>query len=88
MLTNLRPKTIRTGWTGLLIYEIGNDKEVEVIFEEFSLGLDKKTWLAVYRYCVKDPYNFMFINLLAPHGERIRKNFDELITVTRQEENV
>lgn len=78
------PKTIRTNWTGLLIYEIGNEKEVEVIYEEFSLALHKKVWLEVYRYCVKDPFNFMYINMYQPHGERIRKNFDELLTVSNE----
>lgn len=76
------PKTIRTGWTGLLIYEIGNEKEVEVIYEEFSMALPKKSWLEVYRYCVEEPYCFMYINMFKPKGERIRKNFDELLTIT------
>jgi len=67
-----------------LIYEIGNEKEVEVIYEEFSLALHKKVWLEVYRYCVKDPFNFMYINMYQPHGERIRKNFDELLTVSNE----
>lgn len=76
------PKTIRTGWTGLLVYEIGNEKEVEVIYEEYSLALPKKVWLEAYRYCVKDPYSFMYINMCKPKGERLRKNFDELITIS------
>ena len=80
------PKTIRTGWTALLIYEIGNEKEVEAIFEEFAVALPKKLWWEVYRYCVKDPYAFMYINMFKPKGERIRKNFDELITVAYEDE--
>jgi hypothetical protein len=78
------PKTLRTNWTGLLVYEIGNEKEVEVIYEEFPVGLPKKVWYEVYRYCVKEPFAFMYFNLFKPKGERIRKNFDELITVSSE----
>jgi hypothetical protein len=67
-----------------LIYEIGNEKEVEVIYEEFSMALNKKTWFEVYRYCVAEPYCFMYINMFKPRGERIRKNFDEMLTIEKE----
>ena len=36
------PKTIRTNWSALILFEISNDKELEVIFEEFSMGMSKE----------------------------------------------
>ena len=80
------PKTIRTNWTSLIVFEIGNEKEVEAIYEEYQMALTKKQWFEVYRYCIKDPYAFMYLNIFFEKGKRIRKNFDEVINVVPDEE--
>ena len=36
------PKTIRTNWTALIIFEIANDREVRVIYEENTMGYKEK----------------------------------------------
>jgi hypothetical protein len=76
-------KTIRTQWSGLLVYEIGNEQEVFVIYEEYSMGLNFKEWLEVYRHSTKDNYSFMFINFQKEKGERIMKNFTEVVGYNR-----
>lgn len=76
-------KTIRTQWSGLLAYEIGNDQEVFVIYEEYSMGLNFKEWLEVYRHCTGEDYSFMFINFQKPKKERIMKNFQEVVRYER-----
>lgn len=76
-------KTIRTQWSGLLAYEIGNDQEVFVIYEEYSMGLNFKEWLEVYRHCTGEDYSFMFINFQKPKTERIMKNFQEVVRYER-----
>jgi hypothetical protein len=78
-------KTVRTNWTSLLIYGIGNEKEVEVIYEEYSMGLDKNTWHKIYDHCTKDEHGFMFINYQQPRHMRIMKNFDNVIWVEKEE---
>jgi len=76
-------KTIRTQWSGLLAYEIGNEQEVFVIYEEYSMGLNFKQWLEVYRHCTEADYSFMFINFQKPKKERIMKNFQEIVRYER-----
>lgn len=76
-------KTIRTQWSGLLVYEIGNEQEIFVIYEEYSMGLNFKEWLEVYRYCTDKDYSFMFINFQKPKNERIMRNFEEVVGYTR-----
>ena len=76
-------KTIRTQWSGLLAYEIGNDQEVFVIYEEYSMGLNFKEWLEVYRHCTEADYSFMFINFQKPKKDRIMKNFQEVVRYNR-----
>ena len=73
------PKTIRTQWTCLLTFAIGSDKEIESIYEEFSMGLKKLQWYAVYDFCTKDPHSFMFVDFQKPIGQQIMKNFDTFI---------
>lgn len=76
-------KTVRTQWSGLLVYEIGNDQEVFVIYEEYSMGLNFKEWLEVYRHCIESNYSFMFINFQRDKGERIMKNFTDVVGYSR-----
>lgn len=74
------PKTVRVNWSALILFRIGNEKELEVIFEEYSLGLTRNQWMEAYNYCMEDEYGFMFINYQQPRGQRLWKNFDECLT--------
>ena len=56
------PKTVRTNWSCLLIFEIPNEKEIEVIYEEFPMGLKRNNWQEVYEYCTNGDHDFMFMN--------------------------
>lgn len=74
------PKTIRTNWSALILFRIGNEKELEVIFEEYNLGLTRNQWMEAYNYCMKEEYGFMFINYQRPRAERLWKNFEEVLS--------
>ena len=73
------PKTIRTNWSALILFRIGNEKELEVIFEEYNLGYTRDQWMQAYNYCMQDEYGFMFINYQKTRAERLWKNFDEIL---------
>jgi hypothetical protein len=73
------PKTVRTNWSCLLIFEIPNEKEIEVIYEEFPMGLKRDNWQEVYEYCTSGDHNFMFMNYQKEKRLRIMKNFDEVV---------
>jgi len=82
-LTNLGykevPKTIRTNWTGLIVFEIGNEREVFVIYEEFAMGLKMDQWLESYKEATKDDHSFLFINFQQPRSMRMWKNFEQVL---------
>lgn len=80
------PRTIRTNWTALICFDIANDKEREVIYEENTGGLNRKMWEKAYKYCTAGEYSFMYMNSKMPRGERIWKNFEEMITFAVDEE--
>ncbi len=75
------PKTIRTNWTGLIVFEIGNEKEVQVVYEEFSMGLPFRDWIDVYRHATKDEHSFLYINFQKPRHLRLMKNFTNYLYV-------
>lgn len=75
------PKTIRTNFSCLIIFEIPNDKEIEVIFEENSLYLKRPQWMEAYQYAVEGDHDFMFINYQKPKRLRLMKNFDQVLFV-------
>lgn len=80
------PKTIRTNWTCLVVFEIGNERELEVIYEEFPMGLHIKDWMELYRHCVREPHGFLYINFQQNREDRIMKNFNEFLYVKTVDE--
>lgn len=75
------PKTIRTNWTCLIVFEIGNEKEVEVIYEEWPMGLKKDDWLELYQYATDGDHSFLYINFQKPKRLRMMKNFSEYLFI-------
>lgn len=80
------PKTVRTNWTAVILFEIANDKEVLVIYEENTMGLPKSTWLEMFKHCIKEPYGFMYMNAKKPKALRCMKNFDKYMSFKVEEE--
>lgn len=75
------PKTIRTNWTCLIVFEIGNEKEVEVIYEEWPMGLKRDDWMELYQYATEGDHSFLYINFQKPKRLRMMKNFSEYLFV-------
>ena len=75
------PKTIRTNFTAVLVYRTGNQKELEVIYEEFQMGLNYKDWLKLYDHATAEKHGFMFIDLYCEDKRlSMRKGFDIALT--------
>jgi hypothetical protein len=73
------PSTIRKNFTCMIIFDIPNDQEVRVIYEENSMHLKFKPWLELYEYAVSGDHDFMYINNQKPKGQRVMKNFDQYL---------
>ena len=73
------PKTIRTNWTALIVFEIGNEREVFVIYEEYACCLKQKDWQESYRHAVDGDHDFLFINFQQPKKYRMMKNFEQFL---------
>lgn len=81
------PKTIRTSLMCLALFEIGNEQELKVIYEEFGMGLSWKDWLEVYDEAIDgDDFGFLFFNYQKPKNQRMMKKFDRFLIVKKDEE--
>lgn len=76
------PKTIRTNWSSLILFEISNMKELAVIYEEFTMGLKLNEWLEMYHHAIEPEYAFLYLNLFAKKGLRCMQNFDKYLFMT------
>ena len=78
------PRTVRTQFSSCIIFEIPNEKEVEVVYKEQPVGMKMKDWLEVYDYCTADDYSFMFINYQKPKRLRVMKKFDQYVFIEKE----
>lgn len=73
------PKTVRTNFSCLIVFEIPNEKEIEVIFEENPNYLKRDEWHEAYEYATHGDHDFLFINYQKPKRLRLMKNFEQVI---------
>lgn len=77
------PKTVRTQFSCLVLFEIANEREVLAVYEENPMGLKYDDWDEVYKYCTDGDHDFMFINYQKPKRLRIMKNFQQVVFVDK-----
>lgn len=76
------PKTIRTNYSCLILFEIFSDKELEAIMIEYPMRLKKNAWIRVYNYCVQKPYGFLYYNMQREDAkQRIMDCFDKVVFI-------
>lgn len=81
------PKTIRSNFTCMIIFEISNDSELQEIYKENTIGCKEHEWLEIYKHCTEPAYGFMFFNHQKKRNEgRIMKNFQRYIYLAKEEE--
>lgn len=78
------PKTVRTNFSCLIVFEIPNEKEIEVVFEENSLYMKRNQWMEMYEYATEGDHDFLFINYQKPKRLRAMKNFQKVLFHEKQ----
>ena len=63
-LTAIAP-IIRVNDTFLIVYRLRNSKDLETFLEELSAMLPRKELIELYQLATKEPYSFLYINLVA-----------------------
>lgn len=73
------PKTVRTNFTGMVLFEVPSEGELNAIYEENPVGHKREVWDQIYKFCTEDEYAFMYINTKRPKPMRIMRNFDQFV---------
>ena len=74
------PCVLRTN-VSYIIYFSANEGENEKFAEEQAPSfMSKKKMKKMIEFATKEPYSFMSINTLAPHGKKLRKGFNIVIS--------
>ena len=73
----LTSTTIRENATQLVIWKQRPSKALEVLLSEYDAMVrgGKASPQAMYEYATKEPYAFLYIDLLRPSNEAFFKNF-------------
>ena len=72
------PKTPRTNTSGLVLFNIPNDSELKMIYQENPCGLKIREFKEIYDYATLELYHFLFINYQKPLKDRLYKDFDSI----------
>lgn len=63
-----------------IFYFKGSGSEMDLLAAEFAPpGMKKKKFMLLLEQGTRDPYDFIHINMRAPHAERYRRNLDRII---------
>ena len=54
--------------------------KLEKIHRRLDLGIDFETFKSYYDFAVKDPYNFLYIDI---RNDEYRKNFNEKLIINK-----
>ena len=73
------PRTVRTQFSCMIVFEIPNDTELDCIREENGCGYHKLQWYEIYRHAVAGDHDFLFINNQKPLKMRMMKCFTEIL---------
>ena len=56
---------IRVNATFIIVYRLRSSKDLETFLEELSAMLPRKELIEVYQLATKEPYSFLYMNLVA-----------------------
>ena len=71
------PKDVRLNCTHNIIFKLNNKRELQNIAVNHSSDIDYKDFIKIYRYCTKEPFNFLTIDTTQPTNKKFIKNFNE-----------
>ena len=66
---------MRLNCTHCVIFKLNNKRELQNIAINHSADINYKDFVKIYRYCTKEPYNFLTIDTTQPVDKRFKNNF-------------
>lgn len=75
------PKFVRLQLHMLFILKLSSDRDLNMILNEYAIGVNRDQLLAIYRYATRQKFHFMTIHISAPLEKRYRINFNQVVTI-------
>jgi energy-coupling factor transporter ATP-binding protein EcfA2 len=73
------PKTIRVNCSYIILKKLSSTRDLRMIMNDFSLGVDKDTLVDLYKFATQDRSDFLLIDIDTVPEHRFRKNFLSII---------
>jgi hypothetical protein len=64
----------------MIMFKGQDDDKLEIIHTSLDLGIPFDDFKQMYYYAVKDPYNFLYIDM---RYDEYRRNFNELLKIEK-----
>jgi hypothetical protein len=73
------PKTIRINCNYIILKKLSSTRDLKMIMNDFSLGVDKDTLVNLYKFATTDKNDFLLIDIDSPPENRFRLKFLDVI---------
>ena len=83
---NKVPAPVRKCASQMVMYETRNRMELDSLYNEVIVGLNKKEWYQLCKYVWDKKFQFMFLDTTKPFKRMYHKNFNTLELQTEQDE--
>jgi hypothetical protein len=80
----LLSKTLRNQNTALCLFDTGNLKELNQIYNENNNGLSWKEFMDIFKDVMKIPYNFLVFNYQNERKFRLQEQFKTFLTIDHE----
>jgi hypothetical protein len=77
------PKIIRLQCNYIILKKLSCLRDLNLILTDYSLDLTREELLKVYKDCTEEHTDFLMIAAQADESERYRKNWNEIIDITK-----
>jgi hypothetical protein len=81
------PKIIRKNMNYLIILKLSGERELTMILRNYSLGLEPKALLDIYKDAVKTQFNFLKISISAPENKKFSKNWTDFYKISNDSDS-
>eukprot|EP01047_Picozoa_sp_COSAG01_P016002 COSAG01_NODE_809_length_13431_cov_12.268677_10_plen_253_part_00 len=82
---NKVPAPVRKCASHLVLYETKNRMELDSLFNEVIVGLNKAEWYQLLKYVWDKKFNFLFLDSTKPFNRMYHKNFNNLKLTTEMD---
>jgi len=76
------PKFVRLQLHMLFLLKLSSDKDLNLVLNEYAIGINKEELLAIYKYATREKFHFLTIHISAPLEKRYRLNFKTIVDIS------